>query len=183
MQGEEEARGSISTPEAFRQYILSMSDAILREQLIKHMKGHGAHISFDNVVSGFPVELIGKRIENLPHTAWQIVYHLWIAQWDILEFSRDPSHKSPAWPAEYWPAEARPKSAALWGETLAKFRADLKAMIGLVQDSRNDMFAPFPHGDGQNLLREALLVIDHNSYHLGQLVEVRRMLGAWPENA
>jgi len=154
-----------------------MDDAKLREQLVSSLSGHGAHMSFDQAVKGFTRELIGRKVPNLAHTAWQLVYHLWIAQWDILEFVRNPAYESPQWPEGYWPGEDTPRSLSLWEETLGKFIADLKAMVDLVRNGKNDLFAPVPHGEGQTLLREALLVIDHNSYHVGQLVDLRRLLG------
>jgi len=153
-----------------------MDETKLRAQLAYSLSGKGAHMPFDKAVKGFPVELVGRRAAHLAHTAWQQVYHLWIAQWDILEFSRNPSHESPEWPKGYWP-KAEPDTPSSWDETVAKFRSDLAAMIELVTDEKNDLLAPFPHGQGQTLLREALLVIDHNSYHVGQLVDLRRLLG------
>lgn len=155
-----------------------MDETKLREQLVSSLNGHGAHMSFEQAVKGFPRKLIGRRVPNLAHTAWQLAYHLWIAQWDILEFIRNPSHESPQWPAGYWPAEDEPRPLSLWEETLGKFRSDLKAIVDLVRNQKNDLLAPFPHGEGQTLLREALLVIDHNSYHVGQLVDLRSLLGS-----
>jgi len=152
-----------------------MDEKKLRAQLVYSLGGKGAHLSFDKAVKGWPAELVGKKVAKLAHTAWQLVYHLWIAQWDILEFSRDASHASPEWPAGYWPGAA-PDAPSEWDETIRKFRADLAAMIELVQDEKNDLLTPFAHGQGQTLLREALLVIDHNSYHVGQLVDMRRLL-------
>ncbi|MGA2642626.1 MAG: DinB family protein [Spirochaetia bacterium] len=152
-----------------------MDESKLREQLVYSLSGKGAHMSFDQAVKGFPRDLVGERVPHLAHTAWQQVFHLWIAQWDIMEFSRDPSHKSPEWPKDYWPNDS-PEAVNLWDETIAKFRSDLASMIALVRDQKNDLLAPFPHGQGQTLLREALLVIDHNAYHVGQLVDLRRLL-------
>ena len=154
-----------------------MDEAKLREQLASSLSGRGAHVGFDHAVKGFTPAAVGRRVPGLAHTAWQLVWHIWIAQWDILEFIRDPAHESPQWPVGYWPAEDAPASAAAWEKTLEGFRADLKAVTVLVRDTKNDLFSPFPHGDGQTLLREALLVIDHNSYHVGQLVDLRRLLG------
>jgi len=153
-----------------------MDESKLREQLVYSLSGKGAHMSFDQAVKGFPQESIRERIPHLAHTAWQQVFHLWTTQWDILEFSRDPAHESPQWPDGYWPPHDSPDSAKLWDQTIGKFRSDLAAMIALVRDTKNDLLAPFPHGEGQTLLREALLVIDHNSYHVGQLVDLRRLL-------
>jgi hypothetical protein len=157
-----------------------MDDMKLREQIVSSLSGHGAHLSFEQAVKEFPRELIGRRVPNLAHTAWQLVYHLWIAQWDILEFIRDPSHESPQWPQGYWPGEDAPRPVSLWEDTLGKFRKDLTAIMDLVGNGKNDLLAPFPHGEGQTLLREALLVIDHNSYHVGQLVDLRKLLGSGP---
>ncbi len=152
-----------------------MDERALRAQLVYSLSGKGAHMSFDKAVKGFPLDKVGTAVPRLAHTAWQQVYHLWIAQWDILEFSRDARHQSPEWPTGYWPAPS-PERPALWDETISKFRADLAAMIELVEDEKNDLLAPFAHGQGQTLLREALLVIDHNAYHVGQLVDLRRLL-------
>jgi hypothetical protein len=153
-----------------------MDEAKLREQLVYSLNGKGAHMSFDQALKGFPKAMIGKAVSPLAHTTWQLVYHLWITQWDILEFSRDPGHDSPAWPDGYWPMHEAPETDREWEETLRKFRSDLAAMIDLVRDRKNDLLAAFPHGQGQTLLREALLVIDHNSYHVGQIVDLRRLL-------
>ena len=149
----------------------------LRQQLVYHLSGHGAHIDFDAAVEGFPVALAGKQVPNLAHTAWQLVFHLHTAQWDILEFCRDPGHVSPEYPSGYWPKSASPESEEQWRREIDSFRKDLRAMTELVKDPGNDLFEPFPHGSGQNLLREAILVIDHNSYHIGQLVDIRMLLG------
>jgi hypothetical protein len=156
-----------------------MDDKKLREHLATSLSGHGAHVSFEKVVDGFPVELAGRRVKGLPHSGWQLLYHLWIAQWDILEFARDSSHKSPQWPEGYWPKQPAPPQASDWTTTVDKFRADLSSVVELVRNPNNDLLAPIPHGTGQTLLREALLVIDHNSYHVGQLVDIRRGLNAW----
>ena len=154
-----------------------MDEAKLREQLVNSLSGRGAHMGFDQAVKGFTQEQVGRRVSGLAHTAWQLVYHLWIAQSDILQFILDPAYKSPKWPDGYWPAEDAPPSSGQWKETLAKFGSDLTAMAELVRDPKSDLLSPFPHGQGQTLLREALLVIDHNSYHLGQIVDMRRLLG------
>ena len=153
-------------------------DAKLREQLAFHLSGRGAHISFDAAVDKLHFDLTGKQLPNLAHTAWQLVYHLWIVQWDILEFCRDPAHVSPEYPSGYWPERPNPESEEQWLGTIESFRTDLEDMIDLVKDPRNDLFSPFPYGSGQNLLREAILVVDHNSYHIGQLVAIRMLLEA-----
>ena len=154
-----------------------MDDSALREQLVSSLEGRGAHMGFERAVKGMTPELAGRRVPGLAHTAWQLAWHIGVAQHDILEFVRDPGWKSPSWPEGYWPREDAPKSATAWEEMLARYRRDQVAIITLVRDAKSDLFAPFPHGDGQTLLREALLVIDHTSYHTGQVVDLRRLLG------
>jgi len=151
----------------------------LREHVLYLLNGGGAHARFDDVVKDMPEELCGVKPNGLPNTAWMLLEHLRLAQWDILEFSRNSKHKSPKWPEGYWPKTAAPPSAAAWNKSIQQFRKDLKAMQDLVANPKKDLYAPIPWGDGQTILREALLVADHNAYHLGQLVDLRRMLGAW----
>jgi hypothetical protein len=157
------------------------TDQALREHLLYLLRGGGAHLNFDAAVADLPPELRGARPPGIPHTPWRLLEHLRIAQWDILEFSRNPKHLSPDFPAGYWPEGDAPPDDAAWDRSVAAFRADLKAMQDLVADPKTDLFARIPHGEGQTVLREALLLADHNAYHLGQLVVVRRALGAWPE--
>jgi len=152
---------------------------LLRQQLVALLKGGNAHVEFDAAVAGLPAKLRGAQAPGLPHTAWQLLEHMRIAQWDILEFSRDPKHQSPAWPEGYWPKTSAPPAPKAWEASVAAFRKDLAAMQKLVSNPATDLFARIPHGSGQNILREALLVADHNSYHLGQLVQLRRALGDW----
>jgi hypothetical protein len=155
--------------------------ASLRDHLLYLLRGGGAHLDFDAAVGGLAPELRGAKPAGQPHTPWRLLEHLRIAQWDILEFSRSPRHVSPPFPQGYWPAGDAPPDTGAWDRSAAAFRADLKAMQDLVADPATDLFAPIPHGEGQTVLREALLVADHNAYHLGQLVLLRRLLGAWPE--
>jgi hypothetical protein len=155
-------------------------DQALREQLVELMRGGHAHLDFASAVADLPVELRGAKLAGVPHSPWRLVEHMRIAQWDILEFSRNPRHVSPKFPEGYWPADDAPPNAAAWDRTARAFEADLQAMCDLVTDPATDLFARIPHGDGQTILREALLVADHNAYHLGQLIAVRRALGAWP---
>jgi len=138
-------------------------------------------VGFDNVVRGWPVPLRGVKPAGAPHTPWQLLEHMRIAQWDILEFSRNPKHVSPDFPAGYWPKTEAPASKAAWDKSIATFRADLKEMKKLVKHPKTDLYARIPHGEGQTILREALLIVDHNAYHLGQLAMIRKLLGAWPE--
>jgi uncharacterized damage-inducible protein DinB len=159
------------------------TDQSLREHLLYLLRGGGAHLNFDAAVAGLPPELRGARPPGVPHTPWRLLEHLRLAQWDILEFSRNPKHVSPDFPAGYWPEGDTPPDDAAWERSVAAFRADLQAMQDLVADPKTDLFARIPHGEGQTVLREALLVADHNAYHLGQLVVIRRALGAWSEQA
>ena len=129
------------------------------------------------MLDDWPPELRGVKPEGQPHTAWRLLEHLRLAQWDILEFSRNPEHVSPDWPEGYWPDTDGPPDDDAWDRTRAAFDADLEAMAALVEDPANDLFTPIPWGDGQTLLREALLVADHNAYHQGQLAVVRRLVG------
>jgi hypothetical protein len=155
----------------------------LRDHLVKLLKGGSAHANFDQAIGKLPQGLRGAKAPGLPHTVWQLLEHIRLAQWDILEFSRNPRHVSPTFPEGYWPAGDAPPDAASWDRSLSAFTADLQGMCTLVTDPATDLFARIPHGEGQTILREALLVADHNAYHLGQLVVVRRGLGAWPDKS
>jgi hypothetical protein len=153
--------------------------AALREHLLNLLRGGHAHADFESAVRKLPAALRGKRPRGAEHSPWQLLEHLRIAQWDILEFSRDPQHQSPEWPTGYWPQKPAPPDEKAWDKSVRAFRRDLKALCDLVSDPKTDLFAKIPHGDGQTVLREALLAADHNAYHLGQLVLLRRLLGAW----
>jgi hypothetical protein len=157
------------------------TDQALRDHLLYLLRGGGAHLDFEAAIADLPVKLRGARADGVPHTPWRLLEHMRIAQWDILEFSRNPKHVSPPFDAGYWPKGDAPPDDAAWDKSVAAFRADLQAMQDLVANPATDLFAPIPHGEGQTILREALLVADHNAYHLGQLVTIRRFLGAWSE--
>jgi hypothetical protein len=155
------------------------NDKALRQHVLSLLKGGNAHVDFDSAFKDFPTELRGKRPKGTQHSPWEVLEHLRIAQWDILEFSRNPQHKSPDFPEGYWPRTPAPPDEAAWEKSIRSFRKDLKAMCDLVADESTDLFAKIPHGDGQTILREALLTADHNAYHLGEAVLLRRLLGAW----
>ena len=157
-----------------------MNDPV-REQIINLLKGGQAHLTLDDTLKGFPEKLRGVKPPGAPHSAWQLLEHLRIAQLDILEFSRDAKHVSPKWPEGYWPTNDKPPTDAQWKKCVSAIKKDLQAMQRLVEDPRTDLYSKIPHGTGQNILREALLIGDHNAYHLGQLLLVRRLLGAWHE--
>jgi hypothetical protein len=154
-------------------------EQILRQHLLELLAGGGAHANFDDVIKGLPPKLRGTTPPKFPHSAWMLLEHLRLAQWDILEFSRNSRHVSPKWPEGYWPRSAAPPNTAAWNKSVQQFRRDLKAMQNLVSNRKTDLFAKIPWGDGQTILREALLLADHNAYHLAQLVDLRRMLGSW----
>ena len=152
-------------------------DKPLREHLLYLLRDGGAHASFDAAVGDWPVQLAGVRVANFPHTAWMLLEHLRLAQWDILEFSRNPKYVSPKWPEGYWPASEAPPSEKEWKASMVAFKKDLRAMEQLVADKTVYLYAKIPWGDGQTILREALLVADYNAYHLGQLVALRKSIG------
>jgi hypothetical protein len=150
----------------------------LREQLIKSLDWDSAHLRFDDAVKDFPANLRGTRPPGAPHSPWELLEHLRITLWDILEFSRYAKHVSPEFPSGYWPATQAPPDDGAWEKSVAAYRDDLRALGELTRDESADLFARIPHGDGQTLLREVLLSLDHNAYHLGQFVIVRRTLKA-----
>jgi DinB superfamily len=169
------AAGNVPTrPEVQRR-----ADRALRQHLLELLRGGNAHLNFEEALAGLPPNLRGAKPPGLPYSPWRLLEHMRIAQWDILDFSRNAAHLSPEFPAGYWPENDAPPDDKAWQKSLRQFRADLKAMQELVEDPATDLFAPIPHGEGQTILREALLLADHNSYHLGEMVVVRRLLGAW----
>ena len=155
------------------------NDKSLREHVLKLLEGGHAHVTFEAAVKGIPPALRGKRPKGVEHSLWEILEHMRIAQSDILDFSRDAKHVSPEWPSGYWPKSKTPPHDKAWAKSVRAFAADLEAMRNLVAADSTDLHAPIPHGDGQTILREALLIADHNAYHLGEMVLVRRLLGAW----
>ena len=152
-------------------------DKSLRDHLLYLLRDGGAHVTFDAAMGDWPVQLAGVKVANFPHTAWMLLEHMRLAQWDILEFSRNSKHVSSAWPEGYWPASEAPPNEKAWTASMAAFKKDLRAIERLVADRRVDLYARIPWGDGQTILREALLVADHNAYHLGQLVMLRKSIG------
>jgi hypothetical protein len=153
-------------------------DSALRQHLLDLLHGGNAHTTFDDAVNGFPAELAGIRPDGAPHSAWELLEHIRIALEDILRFSQSAGHVSPPWPKGYWPNSPEPKPGQ-WQEAVDAVRRDLAEFESLLKDPAQDLFRKFPWGEGQTLLREALLIADHNAYHIGQLVLIRRLLGAW----
>ena len=156
-------------------------DQPLRNQLTKLLQGGQAFTPAGDLLAGISAREASQKVPGLPYTIWQLIEHLRITLYDILDFSRDPAYQSPAWPEGYWPAEAAPPSPAELEKSIQTILAGVDAMIRMVQDPARDLFEPFAHGQGQNLLREALLVAEHNAYHLGQIVVLRRLVGTWKE--
>jgi len=148
----------------------------VRKHVLYLLRGGGAHMSFEDFVGSFPADLCNRKIDGLPYTAWQVLEHMRLAQRDMLEFSRDGSHVSPEFPKGYWPEPEEPGTPALWQKTIDEFQIDLKQMEALVEDASTDLYAKIPHGDGQTILREALLIADHNAYHLGALAVMARIV-------
>jgi hypothetical protein len=150
----------------------------LRKHLATLLNMKGAHVNFVETVSDFPAEMRGVKLPGAPHTAWQLLEHMRMAQEDILDFSRNPKYKDKKFPDDYWPSTEVPPGADSWERSIERFQSDLKEMQELIADTKHDLLVKLPHGTGQTLLREALLVADHNAYHLGQLVFLRKMLEA-----
>jgi len=157
---------------------MSPSTDPLRKHLIDLLRMAGAHLTFDEAVGAFPVELRGRKPPGAPHTPWQLLEHIRIAQWDILDFCRNPEYKEMKWPDDYWPPTEAPPDDGAWDRSVQQFRNDAQEMEALIGDESQDLFERLTHGSGQTLLREALLVADHNSYHLGQLVYARKTMEA-----
>lgn len=155
------------------------TDKQLRDHIVSLLKGGSAHATFDDAVKNMPEKLRGVKPEGLPHSAWMLLEHLRIGQWDILEFCRNAKYKALKWPEEYWPKNEAPPSSAAWDKSVQQFRKDAKAMQELIGNAKTDLLAKISWGDGQTILREAFVVADHNAYHVAQLVDVRRLLGAW----
>jgi hypothetical protein len=156
-------------------------DNSLREHLVRVLDWRSAHADFDAAIQGIPMEKRGQRPADLPYSPWELVEHMRIAQRDILEFCRDAEYTAPDWPVDYWPGAPEPPGPAAWKDGIEAFRSDRAGMKDIVRDPAIDLHAEIPHGEGQTYLREVLLVADHNAYHLGQLVTVRRLLGIWED--
>ena len=154
-----------------------------RRQLLEMLRGGHAHVSFQDAIADFPAELRNKKPPHSPWSGWDLLEHLRLAQWDILEFIRNPGHVSPPWPSGYWPDQRVHYAPGKWEKSIQSFLADRHALEQMVEEPGTDLTAPIPHAQGQSILREVLLVIDHSSYHLGQMVLLRRLLGAWTEKS
>ncbi len=158
------------------------NEQALREDVLYVLRGEGAHVGFEKAVANLREELRGKKARGVPYTLWQQLEHMRIAQWDILEYVRDPKHVSPKWPEGYWPGEAAPPVRTAWAKSVKAFQADRQGLLDMATDRSTDLLARVPADpEGPTILHELLLVADHNAYHIGQLVVLRRLLGAWKE--
>ncbi len=156
-------------------------DQAIRKQLVETLEGGGAHATFDDAVADIPAKLQGEKPKGMPHSLWMLLEHLRIAQADILDFSVNSKYVAPKWPEGYWPKTPAPPNERAWDKSVDAFHQDLKSMQDLVKNPKTDLVAKIPWGEGQTILREALLVADHNAYHIAQIVDARRLLGAWKE--
>lgn len=157
-------------------------DMLLREQLIESLRGSHAHIDLLGALKDFPEDLHGKKPKGAPHTAWQLLEHIRFTLNDLLIFSTNPDYTAPDWPKDYWPKKDAPNDAAEWKAATNAYKADLEEFEKLIRNPESNLYAKIPWGDGQTLLREVLLAIDHTSYHVGQIISLRKELGAWKES-
>ncbi len=155
-------------------------EEVLRKQLVAALEGGHAHAEFDDVIKKLPADLRNAKVPNVPYTLWHLLEHIRLAQWDILDFIRNPEYKSMPWPEGYWPDPDAEADEKAWKKTIADFHKDRKELTELMTDPKTDFYGKIPHGSGQHILREILLVVDHTAYHLGEFLVMRRMLGAWP---
>ncbi|WPU95467.1 DinB family protein [Mucilaginibacter sabulilitoris] len=150
---------------------------ILIDELVHLLNGGNAHADLTRALDGLPSNLRGVKPDKLPYSIWQLVEHIRIAQWDMLEFCKDGSHESPNWPDDYWPKETSPTSDEAWNKSVRQINKDTDELMGLAKTG--NLFEKIPHGDGQTILREILQAADHNAYHLAEIIMVRRLLDAW----
>jgi hypothetical protein len=155
------------------------ADTIIREQLVALLAGGNAHLTFEQAVSGFPVAFINRKPPNTPYTPWHLLEHMRIAQWDILEFIQNPAHISPGWPEGYWPPQEAEADESQWQQTIAAFKTDLKTLQDLMAEPTTDLFAPLALGPEYTILREILVVADHNAYHIGEFAILRQVMSTW----
>lgn len=159
---------------------MSDSDAVLRKQLVALLRGGNAHMLFDDAVADFPIEAINRQPPNIPYTPWHLLEHLRLTQWDILDFIRNPNYVYRQWPESYWPTPGEQANAANWQETISHFKADQDSLVSIVEDPAIDLTADLAHASGYTILREILVVSDHNAYHIGEFAILRQIMGTWP---
>jgi DinB superfamily len=157
------------------------ADQVVRKQLLQLLTDSNAHMSFEEAVNDFPMEQINTVFPNGAYTPWHLLEHLRITQWDVLDFIRNPNYREMEWPRDYWPPQGSTATEADWKETIQSFQKDMGALQALVSDPQTDLYAPIPHGTGQTVFREILLVADHNAYHIGEFAIMRQVMGTWGE--
>ncbi len=162
-----------------KQKIDSINNKIIVDNLADLLEAGNAHATLDEALKDIPFSLLCETPQGVPYSIWQLAEHIRIAQWDILEFSKDPGHVSPKWPDAYWPKETKPASEGVWKKCVEAIKADREEFIFLIKNAGDDLYKPFKHGDGQSLLKEALVLADHNSYHTGEIIVIRRLLHTW----
>lgn len=154
-------------------------DLVVREQLLALLGGGNAHMDFDSMIEDFPMDRINDMPPNVPYSPWQLLEHMRIAQWDILEFIRDPGHESPDWPRGYWPTPGTTADEGQWHDTIESYKHDRASLVELIEDPESDLYADIPHAEGYTILREILLVADHNAYHIGEFAILRQVMDTW----
>jgi len=159
-------------------YVMDNHDKIITAELTKLLLGGSAHVSLQDALKNLKPELRGVKPDHMPYSIWQLVEHIRIAQWDMLQFCKDAEHKSPKWPDDYWPKENVPANEGAWSGAIGQINSDLDEFIELMEHS--DLYQKLQHGDGQTILREALQMADHNAYHIGEIIAIRRILSDWP---
>ncbi len=152
---------------------------LLRKELISYLERPHTHALLNDAIKNFPEKLINKKPPNIPYSFWQMLEHIRISQWDMIDFIQNPNYKELQWPKEYWPDENEKATKKMWDDCVKKFENDIITLRKIIENPETDLFAPIPHGTGQTIFREALQVIDHASYHMGQLIVMRRMVGEW----
>lgn len=151
----------------------------IRQHLIEYLEGKHAHASIDDALQDFPLGIINSKPENCPHTFWQIIEHIRLTQNDIVDFIVNPNYIERKWPQDYWPKPEQAANEQTWNWSVSELKNDYQRLKGIVQDPKIDLLKTIPHGTGQTIFREVILVIDHNSYHIGQFILMRKMLGKW----
>ena len=155
------------------------SEQIVRQQLLALLNGGNAHMSFEQAVADFPAEHFNTRPANVSYTPWHILEHLRIAQWDILDFIRNPDYVTPEWPKDYWPDAGEIAKQLQWDKTISSFLQDLQSLRDITADPETDLYAPLPHAPDYTIFREILVVSDHNAYHIGEFAILRQVMGTW----
>lgn len=158
---------------------MAANDQQLRDELVDCLKKGNAHVDLFSALKGFPEDLYGKKPKGSPHTAWQLLEHIRIAINDLLVFSTNSNYVTPKWPDDYWPKQDAPNDVDAWHGSVKALKADMEAFEKLIRNPKSNLYAKIPWGEGQTLLREILVAIDHNSYHVGQIIALRQQLGAW----